>query len=417
MKEINLDYNSTYISLNLIDELDYIVGGYGKPNVVFLYSLNSFIESFILNSTFYISDQELKHAQIVSSTIFPHGRPILEMLSKTNSLKAITGVGNSIGTVVSIGKSDPNKSYQESISEYVHNKKHIPNAKEKYLKIANLDENVQNILFLNIGKVDDGLIGLEVQNTPEKFYQKINKITYNSNVQAVLPFYSYGYQISEIPKRGLGKEIMSKLTEHFNSQFNEINSFFGYTNQQIPPLVSILLGQCLSILEIPSKLIQLREDFSNLRTSIVKYEKQISESTTIKEQLIAIKEINSFWEVFNKKYSSNSRLLYNFWEIAESSEYETSVDNLIEGESLSKIIEDVNIGKVVGKSALKVFDFIKDRRVINRFRGVSDLAALFENAPNIKEHINNFERIFETDLTDNSIKQLKFKLAEINAKR
>lgn len=106
MERLDLDYNSTYISLNLIDELDYIIGGYEKPNVVFLYTLNSFIESFILNSTFYISEQEVKHSSIVSKAIFPNGRPILEMLSRTKSMKMISGIGNSIGKVISITKTD-----------------------------------------------------------------------------------------------------------------------------------------------------------------------------------------------------------------------------------------------------------------------------------------------------------------------
>ena len=169
MKELNLDYNSTYISLNLIDELDYIIGGYGKPDIVFLYTLNSFIESFILNSIFYVSDQELKHAQIVSKTIFPNGRPILEMLSRTGCLKVIMGIGNNIGTVVSIGQTDPNKSYQETITDFINNKKSIPHAKEKYLRIASLDEDVKNISFINIGKVDDGFIAVESKNSPEQF--------------------------------------------------------------------------------------------------------------------------------------------------------------------------------------------------------------------------------------------------------
>ncbi|WP_433832140.1 hypothetical protein [Flavobacterium anhuiense] len=413
MKELNLDYNSTYISLNLIDELDYIIGGYGKPDIVFLYTLNSFIESFILNSIFYVSDQELKHAQIVSKTIFPNGRPILEMLSRTGCLKVIMGIGNNIGTVVSIGQTDPNKSYQETITDFINNKKSIPHAKEKYLRIASLDEDVKNISFINIGKVDDGFIAVESKNSPEQFYQKINEITFHSNVQAVLPFYSYEFQINEIPKRGIGKDIISKLTESYNINHSEINSYLGYKNQQIPPLVSILLGQCEKVTEISTNLFQLRDDFTNLRNSIVKYEKRIAEADTMKDQLDAINEINSFWEVFNKKYSTSSRILYNFWEIAESSEYEKSIDNIVDNESLSKIIEDFNIGKVVGKSAKKTIDYFREKKVINRFRGVSDLSLLFKNTPNIKDHFKNYEKIFDTKIESDSLSKLQTKLSKI----
>lgn len=416
MERLKLDYNSTYISINLIDELDYIIGEYGKPNVVFLYTLNSFIESFILNSTFYISEQEIKHSNIVSKTIFPNGRPILEMLSKTKSMKIISGIGNSIGQVISISKTDTNKSYQQYIQEYINNENSIPNAKEKYLKIASLDGEIKNISFLNIGKIDDGFIGVESTNTPENFFQKINEITLSSNVQAVLPFYSYEYQLREIPKRGIGKEIISKLTENFNAKHLEINSFLGFKNQQIPPLVTILLGQCNTIEELPAKLFQLREDFTSLRQSIKNYEKRIEESNTLKEQFEAIKEINSFWEVFNKKYTTTNRLLYNFWEIAESSEYEKSIDDSLQGESISKIIEDFNIGKVVGKTTKKAIEYIKERRVINRFRGVSNLYNLFENAPNIKNHVKNYERVFGISLSNNELMKLKEILLNIHSK-
>ncbi|GGD14891.1 hypothetical protein GCM10011368_16040 [Hyunsoonleella pacifica] len=42
MNNVNLEYNSTYISINLLDELDYVIGEYGKPNSIFIYSLNAF---------------------------------------------------------------------------------------------------------------------------------------------------------------------------------------------------------------------------------------------------------------------------------------------------------------------------------------------------------------------------------------
>ncbi len=65
MKDLSPDYNSTYISINLIDELDYVVGGYGQSNAVFIYSLNAFLEAFIFNNHFYVSGQEASHFQIV----------------------------------------------------------------------------------------------------------------------------------------------------------------------------------------------------------------------------------------------------------------------------------------------------------------------------------------------------------------
>ncbi|MDN3594337.1 hypothetical protein [Zunongwangia endophytica] len=145
MTNINLNYNSTYISINLIDELDYVIGGYGKPNAIFIYSLNTFLEAFILNSSFYLSSQEFKHLQIVSKAIFPNGRPILELLSKTQKLSAIGGIGNEIGQVVALGSFDPEnpKSYQERIKDFIENGLHAKETREKYLILTFVDKEIK----------------------------------------------------------------------------------------------------------------------------------------------------------------------------------------------------------------------------------------------------------------------------------
>lgn len=416
MSKLDLEYNSTYISLNLIDELDYIIGGYDKPNITFIYTLNTFIESFILNSKFYISDQEFKHLHIVSKSIFPNGRPILELITKTKCLSAIGGIGNNIGQVVSIGKFDPNNptSYQERIQEYVEKGLDTKDSREKYLKISILNEEVEKLSFLNIGRVEDGYVALVSHNSPQDFFNKLNELTYYSNVQATLPYYCYKNQLNEFQNRGLGKEIITRLTDVFESKQAQINQYFGYTNQHIPPLVNILLSQCNSINDIPDKIYQLREDFTLLRKSLVKYEAQLSEAKNIKEQIDAIEELNAFWITFNKKYSENNRLIYNFWEVAENSDYEKSIDSTIDNQSITGVIEDLNLGKVIGKSTKKIIDMYKEKKIINRFRGVTDLWSLFNKSPNIKEHIKNFERVFNVKIEEKALQELRKEIGPLN---
>lgn len=406
MDKIQLDYNSTYISLNFIDELDYVIGQYGKPNITFIYTLNAFIESFVLNSIFYISSQEYNHLRFLSKSLFPNGRPILELLINTKSLKCISGIGNNIGQVVSIFKNDMNspRSYQEKIKLFLDNGLDTNTARSKYLTLSDIDAKVEKIKFLDIGKVEDGFIALESTNKPEKFYNDLYKATYFSNVQAVLPFYSYKQQISQNKARCISREIINELTNGFEKRQEIVKQYFGYYNQPIPPLVNILLSQCNTINDITQKILQLRLDFTELRESVVKYEKRIKESKTIKEQIDAIKEYHEFWLVFNNKYiNNNNRLVFNFWEILDNSNLEKSIDC----NTFSDIIEDLNIGKIIGKGSSKIINYYKENKIINRFRGVTNLWNLLNNSPNIEEQINNYERIFKVKLDTESFDKLK----------
>ena len=145
MNEVNIQFNSTYISSNLIDELDYIIGEYEKPNVTFIYSLNAFIEAFVLNSNFYLTDKEFKHINLLSKSIFPSGRPILELLLKNKKVSIISGIGNNIGQVTGIIKTDFSNpiSYQEKIDKFISEGLDTEVAREKYLKISSLNnENI-----------------------------------------------------------------------------------------------------------------------------------------------------------------------------------------------------------------------------------------------------------------------------------
>jgi hypothetical protein len=158
---------------------------------------------------------------------------------------------------------------------------------------------------------------------------------------------------------------------------------------------------------------QLREDFTKLRLSVVNYEKRINGADKIKEQLDAIDGLNEFWKVFNKKYLEDKRLLYQFWEVAEDSNYQKSIDDAIDTGDTSEIIEDLNLGKVAGKGAKKIFEWYKERKVINRFRGVTDIWKLFENVPNVKKYLAAFERVFGVSLDETELITLNKRLEQI----
>lgn len=418
MEKINLGYNSTYLSSNLLDELDFVIGGYGQPNTTFIYSLNCFLEAFILNSKFFFSEQELKHIQILSKSLFPSGRPILEMLSQTKSLRVISGIGNNIGRVVNIINLDTNNptTYQERVQEFINNGIETNHARKEYLVIPNIETEVNKLLYLSVGKVDGGLIATVHENSPQDFYKQLCNITSETNIQATLPLYSYQYQISEVQQRGIAKDVIINLSTAFEEKRKPIEQYFGSRHQSLPPLVTILLAQCRDISEIPRKMLQLRDDFTKLRECISTYEKRIAEANNIKDQIEAIDELNEFWTLFHKKFSENKRLLYQFWEIANQSDYEKSIDNSIDSGDNSKMLEDLNTGKVIGKGASKIYSWYKDKKIINRFRGVTDIWSLFENAPNLRKQIDEYERLFKVQLDRSELDRLQNKIKTLRKK-
>lgn len=413
---MKLEYNSTYVSLNLIDELDYVIGGYGKPDALFLYSLNTFLQAFVFNSNFYISQQEARHMQIVSKAMFPEGRPIAELIAKSQSLSAIGGIGNDIAVVVSLGQFDPNNptSYQERIEHYINHGLETEETRKKYLVIPSIEKEVKDLKYLNIGRVEDGWLATESSNSPESFFKKLSEITKDSNVQACLPFYSYQFQLNNIQSRGISREIISKLSDSFESKQDQVEKYFGRSNQTIPPLVSILLSQCKGIEDLPDKILQLREDFTKLRESVVKYEKRLYDATNIKDQFDAMDELNEFWSFLNKKYTGGEqRLLYKFWEVAEESGYEKSIDDAIDTRGASEMLEDLNLGKVAGKGTKKIVEWYREKKIINRFRGVTDIWSLFQSAPNVNKQIQDFERVFNVQLEKEDLVRLNAKLKEL----
>ncbi|OCK53252.1 hypothetical protein BA768_01480 [Chryseobacterium sp. CBo1] len=134
---------------------------------------------------------------------------------------------------------------------------------------------------------------------------------------------------------------------------------------------------------------------------------RLNQSKTIKEQIEAVDEYNRFWDVFNKKYSTTSRLLFNFWEVSDNTEMEKAVDKAIDNNDITNIVEDLNLGKLIGKSSKKLIDYYKEKKILKRFSGVTDIWNLYNSSPNIKDNIKNFEKLFAVKLDTNDLKSIQ----------
>ena len=53
-----VEHSTAYYNFDLLQRLDYVIGGYGKASQDFIFDFNNFVESFVLNENFLLSKQE-----------------------------------------------------------------------------------------------------------------------------------------------------------------------------------------------------------------------------------------------------------------------------------------------------------------------------------------------------------------------
>ena len=408
--------NTAYYNLSLLDELDYVIGGYGKASVEFIFALNSFIESYVLNDNFLISNQEWKHYFLVSKEIFPNGRPITELVLTHKNGIQIAG----FPFYINFGEIK----YVEPVNELFDLKeesKHFKNFQEKNSDY--LQENFLKLPFFNGFDVDSPLLLPQVIDnpTPEKksyviIETKINpKVILegiygsypNSNFQVTLPLNALKEQLVCNKKLNISSESISILSELHTLKIEEIKKYTGYNNILIPPLVPILLSQCKSMSDIPSKLKQLRDDFTDLRNSFISFEKDLEEADSLKKQMKIIEEYKTFWETFHKKSKLKSnRLMYHFWDIQEKGDVSSSIEKLVDSKGETDFLKDINASKVAGTIVSKLYDLHKDKKILNRFKGMTNLWDLFDNSPTLINQVKDIERIFNIKVDHNRLSEI-----------
>ena len=214
-----------------------------------------------------------------------------------------------------------------------------------------------------------------------------------------MPIFTYKQQFNELRKKAISKEIYKTICDIQGQDIDDAEKYLGGELQAIPPLVSIVLSKAKTREDIPKVMLEIRNDFTDFRECCEDFEKSLNEAKTIKEQIEAIKDYKKFWATLVKKYTDKtSRILFRFIDIAKESDYADAVDNAIDTQSASDILKDLNLGKVAGKAGILAWDKIKEKRILNKFKGVVDLWTLLENSPSIDTQIKNIERIFNAQI-------------------
>lgn len=387
-----INYNSTYISLNLLDELDFYLGGYGKPNVEFIFSLNTFVESFIACSEFYTSLDELNHLNLTAPALFPSGRPILNLVVRETGLKFVSGVIKNPGKVIYKGDGS-GMSKKEAEQAFIGNYGKI--IQDKYLIRSNINPTIEKIPLITSEFYGTDFIVSEVLSTSRELVSNLIDVSRTSSIQTTLPIYLFDHHINTLTKTPFSIESLNQVAKIYEANLEDLKQSLGITYMPIPPFTNILLSQLNSISEIPAKLSQLREDFQELRIKFIELEQQIHQADTMKQQLEAHKSFKEFWNAFNRKYvDKTNRIFYGHLDMAQGANIDKSVDSLLDGADLGKSLKDMNLGKLAGNIISKVYTWNEDRRVINRFKGLTNIWELFENSKSISQQFKHFERIF-----------------------
>jgi len=392
MIEDKIGFNSAYISMNLLDELDYCLGGYGKPNIEFLFSLNTFVESFIASSSFYTSLDELNHLNLTAPALFPNGRPILNMLVKAGGLKFVNGVVDKIGT--EIYRSDANGlSRKEAQQEFI-----IGYGKEiglKYFLRSDINKEISNIPLITSTMEEDDFVVSEVITNSNELVSNLQRVSRGSSIQTTLPIYLYKEQITSLFRTPLSIDSLEKLAKLHEANLADLVKTLNFQYLPVPPFTSILLDQVTSVSEIPQKLMQLRNDFQELRNKFVELEAEIFDAVNLKQQQEAFNRFEDFWSAFIKKYTDRrNRIWYGILDLSEGVNIDKGVDKYVDESNPFDAFKDLNLGKLGGNILTKGYKIFQERKVINRYKGLTNLWELFQSGKGIEGQLRHFERLF-----------------------
>ena len=403
-KPIKIQYNSAYYNFDLLQRLDYVIGGYGKATQEFIFDFNNFVESFILNENFLLSNQEWNHHFLTAKAIFSKGRPITELVITHKNGMQIMGFPFyvNMGKVLyaedvssSIDRKGESKLYvdfQEKNKEYL-NKKYF-----KPTKFEMFDKEYPVLMsdYSTSQKPDTKrFIVIETTTTPTILLSGIYKALPHSNFQTTIPLNGFKAQLEINKGLGISKTSIETLKKLHDVKIEELVNFSGYRKIPIPPLVPILLSQCRTIDDIPEKLLQLRNDYQELRQSFLNYEKNIADAENLKEQFSINKKYADFWEAFSRKNKiSTNRLMFHFWDLGKESKVLDSIENVVDSGSIDDFIGDLSFTKLGAKGVGKIFEYFKDKKALNRYKGITNLWELFQKSPTLENQIKDLERIF-----------------------
>jgi len=373
-------YNSALTVVNLLDELDWVVGGYGRPTPQFLYSLNTFVESFVLSDAIFVTFTDAMHLNL-AAPLFPEGRPIVDTLVREKMLRVIVEgpehLQEDIGTVIytfetASGETlDSDKTWYREYHENV-DKGMLRQILPSY-PIGKMP--AESTILLVLGRMPDhcnhGICSFN--RDLRKFISSILSLSQASQFHPALPLYAASIQSEFFKSTTPSIELYHRLAEIHHVKVEDLLRHRGYTVIPIPPLTSILLSRCRARDQLPDELRKLRSEFAELREAGRKHEERLAKASTLGEQFNAVEEFNEFWEVFSNKLGRRSkRLVYRFWDI----------------------VKEANPLKWFTKTMDSIIEQDQEKFILNRYKSLLDAWNLAKEAPAIQRQLDNIATLF-----------------------
>ncbi len=362
------------------------------------------METFIASSEFYTSLDELNHLNLTTPVLFPNGRPILNLVAKSGGLRFVAGVVDKPGQEIYRGDLF-NRSKNEAQKDFVM--QYGQKIQEKYFIKSDINDVLETIPLVTSKFEDDSFIVSETKSTLIELVSNLMNVSKSSSIQTSLPISLYGKQLESLSKTPYSIQSLDMVAKIHNAKVEDLKNSLNYQFLPIPSFTNILLSSVTSVSEIPYKLGQLRLDFQELRDKFVQLEVDIYESEKIKEQIDAFEKFKEFWTVFNKKYVDRKhRIYFGNFDFGEGVDIDKGVDSYLDGDSFSDSFKELNLGKIAANIAGKGYSWYKDRRVISRFKGITNIWELFENSNGITQQLKHFERLFNVQFSNQEINRV-----------
>ncbi|MGB2174630.1 MAG: hypothetical protein ACPH06_06915 [Flavobacteriaceae bacterium] len=410
-----IKHSTAYYNFDLLQRLDYVIGGYGKASQEFIFDFNNFVESFVLNENFLLSKQEWDNHFLIAKATFSKGRPITNLvLTHKNGMQIMSfPFYVEMGKILFVKDVAPSIDRKQKSTLYidfqVNNKEYLNEKYFKPKKTEKFDTKYPVLMptFSPDEKNPKKFLVIETTTKPTVLLSGLYKALPKTNFQTTIPLNGFKAQLDVNKGLGISKSTIETLKKLHDIKIEELVNFSGYRKIPIPPLVPILLSQCNTIDDIPDKLLQLRNDYQELRHSFLNYEKNISKAKNLKEQFKINKEYTEFWEAFSRTNKINTnRLMFHFWDLGKESKIIDSIENVVDSGSFDDFIGDLSFTKLGAKGIGKIMEYFKDKKALNRYKGITNLWDLFQKSPTLENQVKDLERIFGIKVDMNALNRI-----------
>lgn len=362
--------------VNVLDELDLALVGKLPLNPQLLYTLNTFVDAFVLTDEIFISFRDSMHLNLAAPA-FEGERPLVKMLVKNGLLRTIfegkQHLEQDTGTVIYVDPEADFENDQDSIRRY---KEAMAPELVKYLVIpTNISDLPSTTPLLILGT--KGVVAV-FERSIQGLANSILTLSSGSQFHPTLPPYTASIQSSFFSYTPPAVDLYKKLADVHHVKINDLLRHRGVKEVVLPPLTAILLSRCRTRDDIPEQLQQLRAEFEPLRTAGRQHEKRLATAQTLGEQFQAIDEFNEFWDIYSQKLSRRStRLVYRVWNIVKSA----------------------NPVKWFTDTLDQLSTCDQEHLILNRYASLTNLWQLSCNSPTVQEQVKSAERVFTGEIT------------------